>query len=122
MLPYMENKTLSQIKIEIETIKSQLMDIGDMRPGSLTKQYRNPKQQTGEFFQISYTYKMKSRTEYVRPKFVQQVRKQIQNHKTFKKLIDKWIELAIQYSRMSMKADIERLEPRPGKPTKRKRR
>ena len=122
MLPYMENKTLSQIKNEIETIKSQLMDIGDMRPGSLTKQYRNPKQQTGEFFQISYTYKMKSRTEYVRPQFVQQVRKQIQNYKTFKKLIDKWIELAIQYSQMSMKADIERLEPRPVKPTKRKRR
>ena len=118
----MENKTLSQIEIEIETIKSQLMDIGDMRPGSLTKQYRNPKQQTGEFFQISYTHKMKSHTEYVRPQFVQQVRKQIQNYKTFKKLIDKWIELAIQYSQMSMKADIERLEPQPVKPTKRKRR
>ena len=118
----MENKTLSQIKNEIETIKSQLMDIGDMRPGSLTRQYRNPKEQAGEFFQISYTYKMKSHTEYVRPQFVQQVRKQIQNYKTFKKLIDKWIELAIQYSQMSMKADIEKLEPRPGKRSKRKRR
>ena len=118
----MENKTLSQIKNEIETIKSQLMDIGDMRPGSLTKQYRNPKEQTGKFYQISYTHKMKSRTEYVRPQFVQQVRKQIRNYKAFKKLIDKWVELGIQYSQMSMKADIERLEPRPRKRTKRKRR
>lgn len=122
MLPIMENKTLSQIENEIETIKSQLMDIGDMRPGSLTKQYRNPKEQTGEFFQLSYTHKMKSRTEYVRPQFVQQVRKQIRNYKTFKKLIDKWVELGIQYSQLSMKADIERLEPRPGKRTKYKRR
>jgi len=117
----MENKTLSQIKNEIETIKSQLMDIGDMRPGSLTKQYRNPKEQTGEFFQLSYTHKMKSRTEYVRPQFVAQLKQQIRNYKTFKKLIDKWVELGIQYSQLSMKAEIERLQGPQAKRTKRKR-
>jgi hypothetical protein len=118
----MENKTLSQIKNEIETIKSQLMDIGDMRPGSLTKQYRNPKERTGQFYQISYTYKMRSKTQYVRPQFVAQLNQQIRNYKTFKKLIDKWVELGIQYSQLSMKVEIERLEGRQGKRTKRKRR
>lgn len=118
----MENKTLYRIKNEIRTIKSQLQDIGDMRPGSLTKQYRNRKERTGEFFQISYTYKMKSKTEYVRPEFVEEVRQQIRNYKNFKKLIEKWVALGIQYSQLSMKAEIERSELRQGKKPKRKRR
>jgi hypothetical protein len=118
----MENKTLSRIKNEIEMIQSQLMDIGDMRPGSLTKQYRNPKERTGEFFQISYTHKMKSKTQYVRPQFVEEVRRQIRNYKTFKKLIEKWVALGIQYSQLSMKAEIELSELQQGKPPKPKRR
>lgn len=118
----MENKTLSRIKNEIETIKSQLQDIGDMRPGSLTKQYRNRKERTGEFFQISYTHKMRSKTQYVRPQFVEEVRQQIRNYKTFKKLIEKWVALGIQYSQLSMKADTERSELQQRKKPKRKRR
>jgi hypothetical protein len=118
----MENKTLSQIKNEIESIRAQLLDIDDMRPGSLTKQYRNPKEQTGQFFQISYTHQMKSRTEYVRPQFVQQVRRQIRNYKIFKKLVDRWVALGIQYSQLSMKADIERSQQRQRKKTKRRQR
>lgn len=79
-----------------------------MRPGSLTEQFRNPKERTGSFFQISYTHKMKSRTEYVRPEFVKEVRQQIRNYKKFKKLIEEWIELGIEYSRLFMKSEIER--------------
>ena len=104
----MKSKTTIQIEDEIQTIKSQLQNLGNMRPGSLTKQYRNPKEQTGAFFQISYTHKMKSKTEYVRPGFVKEIRQQIRNYKKFKKLIDKWVELSIQYSQLSMKAEIER--------------
>jgi hypothetical protein len=114
----MENKTLLRIENRIQTIKSRLQDIGPMRPGSLTKQYRNRKEGTGAFFQISYTYKMKSRTEYVRPQFVEQLRQQIRNYKTFKKLIEEWVALGIQYSQLSMKADIERSQPQHGRTQK----
>jgi len=117
----MKSKILLQIEDKIQTIKSQLQDIGDMRPGSLTKQYRNPKERTGAFFQISYTHKMKSKTEYVRPEFVKEVRQQIRNYKKFKKLIEKWVELGIQYSQLSMKAEIERSNLQQGKRPKRKR-
>lgn len=79
-----------------------------MRPGSLTEQFRNPKERTGSFLQISYTHKMKSKTEYVRPEFVKEVRQQIRNYKKFKKLIEEWIELGIEYSRLFMKSEIER--------------
>jgi len=117
----MKVNTLSQIKDEIEGIKSQLNEIEDMRPGSLTKQYRNPQAQSGPFFQISYTHKMKSKTEYVRPAFVKDIRRQIANYKRFKKLIERWVELAILQSQVSMREKIEHLELPTEKRKKRKR-
>jgi len=74
-----------------------------MRPGSLTMQYRDPQKQTGAFFQISYTHKMKSKTEYVRKEWVKDVRKQISNYKKFKQLVDEWVELGILHSQLLMK-------------------
>jgi hypothetical protein len=114
-------KPLQRIEDEIRAIKSQLLNIGNMRPGSLTKQYRNRKERIGEFHQISYTYKMKSKTEYVRPEFVEEISQQIRNYKNFKSLIEKWVALGILYSQLSMKAQIEQNELREGKKPKRKR-
>jgi hypothetical protein len=115
----MKRKTLLQIEDEIQNIKSQLQAVGDMRPGSLTKQYRNPKERTGAFFQISYTHRMKSKTEYVRPAFVKDVRRQIRNYKKFKKLVECWVALGILHSQLTMKAAIEMTEsPRTKSPTR----
>lgn len=118
----MKHKTIPQIEDAIQVVKSQLQKIGDMRPGSLTKQYRNPKKRTGPFFQVSYTYKMASKTEYVRPAFVKKVRQQIQNYKKFKKLVEQWVALGIQHSQLSMKAEIERSQVPKKKRAKRQRR
>jgi hypothetical protein len=98
----MNNKTLSQIEKKIEKIKQQLVTIQQMRPGSLTRQYRNPKDKTGAYYQISYTHKMKSRTEYVRPEFVDTIKEQISEYKRFRELADKWVELSIEHSKMQM--------------------
>jgi hypothetical protein len=68
---------LVRIEQKIVRIKEELQKIGEMRPGSLTYQYQKPKEKKGGFWQISYTYQMKSRTEYVRPEFVQNLKKQI---------------------------------------------
>ena len=96
-------KRLSQIETKISLIKNQLAEIGEMRPGSLTKQYQKPKEKKRGFYQISYTYQMKSRTEYVRPEFVKQIRKQVKEFKKFKKLIQLWTDLAIEHSKLSIK-------------------
>jgi len=111
--------TFAQIEKEIQSIKVQLQEIGEMRPGSLTTQYRNPKEQTGAFVQISYTHKMKSKTEYVRAAFVKDIRQQIRNYKKFKKLTEQWVALGIEHSRLSMKAEIERSEMQQSKKRKR---
>ena len=80
-----------------------MLTIGEMRPGLLTRQYQYPKEKKGGFHQISYTYKMKSKTEYVRPEFVKDLKVQIANYKKFKKLIQEWIDLAIEYSKLKIK-------------------
>jgi hypothetical protein len=54
---------MGQIERRIARIKETLGQIGPMRPSSLTRQYRNPKQRVGAYWQISYTRQMKSHTE-----------------------------------------------------------
>jgi hypothetical protein len=45
---------------------------------------------------------MKSRTEYVCEGWVPEVRRQIATHKGFKRLIDQWIDLDIERSKLTM--------------------
>jgi hypothetical protein len=97
------HKKLDQIKKRIAEIKEELMSIGEMRPGSLTYQYQRPKEKRGGFYQISYTYRMKSKTEYVRAEFVKDLKGQIKTFKRFKKLIQQWIDLAIRHSQIKIK-------------------
>jgi hypothetical protein len=98
----MSEKRIQQIERRIERIKAALTRIGPMRPGSLTRQYKDRANQTGAYWQISYTRQMKSRTEYVREEWVPEVRRQIAMHKRFKRLIDQWIDLDIERSKLAM--------------------
>jgi hypothetical protein len=98
----MSEKRIQQIERKIEGIKKTLLEIGPMRPGSLTRQYKSPKQRTGAYWQISYTRQMKSRTEYVRREWVKELRRHIATHKRFKRLVDQWIDLSIQQSKLVM--------------------
>src|ERR1039457_1579846 len=56
----------------------------------------------GAYWQISYTRRMKSRTEYVRREWVKEIRRQTATHKRFKRLVDQWIDLSIEHSRLTM--------------------
>ncbi len=70
----MNKRKLLQIERRIKMLKSELAEIGNMRPGSLTKQYRVPADKTGAYYQLSYTLDMKSRTEYVKKGYVKKIR------------------------------------------------
>jgi hypothetical protein len=98
----MQDTKLSALEKRIKQIKQELQTIGEMRPGSLTCQYHNPKEKTGAYYQLSYTHKMKSRTDYVRPEFVDRIREQIAGYKRFRMLVDEWIALALEHAKMKM--------------------
>ena len=98
----MKQKRIRQIERRIDRIKTALLEIGAMRPGSLTRQYKDPQHHAGASWQISYTRRMKSRTEYVRREWVKNLRRQIANHKRFKSLVEQWIDLSIEHSQLTM--------------------
>ena len=98
----MSKKRIRHIERRIARIKEALGQIGPMRPGSLTRQYRNPKERVGAYWQISYTRQMKSHTEYVRPEWEADIRKQIANYKQFTRLVEQWIALGIECSKLRM--------------------
>ena len=78
----------------IKEIQKTLSEMGEMRPGSLSMQYNvcgNPScrckdkenpQKHGPYYQLSYTHKGKSTTEFVKAEKVNEVRQQIQNFGT----------------------------------------
>lgn len=91
---------------KINKIKEKILAIGDMRTGSLTKQFpKNEKTKKRGYYQISYTHKMKSKTEYVKPEDVLKIRNEIKEYKRFKLLIQQWIDLAIQKSKFEKSLD-----------------
>lgn len=94
-----------RIEKRIARIKDALAKIGPLRPGTLTRQYKDPRAKSGPYWQVSYTRAMKSRTEYVRPERVADIRKQIATYKRFKKLIEEWIDLSIEASKLNMQID-----------------
>ncbi len=104
----MSENRLRQIEARIERIKAELVKLPPvLRPGSLTRQYANPSEKKGAYWQVSYTRNMKSKTEYVKPDCVSSVRNQIAAYKEFKKLVDEWVELGLEASRLSMKSNEE---------------
>ncbi len=101
MLYHMDR--MKQLENEIRKIKTELSELGPMRPGTLSLQYKSPADRKGPYYQLSYTHKMKSRTQYVRPEWIDEIRGQIDVYKRFKKLIEEWIDLSIEYSQTRMK-------------------
>jgi len=98
--------------LKIKTVKEQINRLGELRPGSLSKQYnvcgsknckckdkKNP-QKHGPYYQLSYTYKNKSKTEFIRKKDLETVRKATEDYKEFIKLKDEWIEVSIELSKL----------------------
>jgi ribosomal protein L29 len=99
----MNNNRPDEIRQRIHQIKAELAAIGDMRPGSLTRQYRDPKSRSGAYYQASYTRQMKSRTEYVARESLREVRREIASYRRFKALGEEWVDLGLELSRLKRK-------------------
>jgi len=96
----MANTKSKKIEKRIDDLKREILDIGDMRPGTLSVQYRKPSEKKIPFQQLSYTHKTKSRSEYVRSRNLETIKREIDNYRKFKKLIEKIVDLSIQSSKL----------------------
>jgi hypothetical protein len=107
---------LRQIDKQIQKIKKELMELGELRPGSLSQQYNvcgkascrckdpeNPRRH-GPYYQISYGRKGKSSSAFVRPGDVAAVKQQLANYKKLMQLVTLWIDLGLEKSQITGKA------------------
>jgi hypothetical protein len=94
-----------KVKIEtrIQEIKQELQAMGDMRPGSLSRQRR---QRGGRYLQLSYVYRGKGHTEYVPPEAEELIAAQLVTYKRFKALTQEWAGLAIELSRIKVQEQL----------------
>lgn len=108
---------------QIEKTKKELVALGDMRPGSLSKQYNvcgkpgcgckaDPPKKHGPYYQVSYTRKGKSSSKFVKKEDLPEVRKQIKNYERMKLLAERWIDLAMELSNLRIAKEKTKITAR----------
>lgn len=108
----------ARLERQIERIKRELAQLGELRPGSLSTQYNvcgspgcrckaDPPRKHGPYYQISYTRKSKSSSRFVRKEDLPAVRRQLKNYQRLKALVVRWVDLAAELStlRLSKKSE-----------------
>jgi hypothetical protein len=107
----MVNK-IENIEIKIQNVKKMIMDIGEMRSGSLAQRFRKDRNNKsyGKYWSLNYTLNGKGHTEYIRKELVNEVKILIKNYKKFRILTDKWVSLSIQLSQEKLKNSKKTLD------------
>ena len=90
------DKQLAKWQAQLARIQTELAQLGPMRPGSLSQQYKDPVAKTGAYWQLSYTHNMRSRSRYVRPAELPRIKALLDNFKRFRALVDRCIDLSVQ--------------------------
>jgi len=87
-----------------------------MHPGSLSEQFnvcgnptcrcKDPKdpQRHGPYHQLSYTWRGKSSTRFVRQESVAKMREKIANYKRLQELVKEWVDLSMELERQERAA------------------
>jgi len=95
----------------ISTIKQELSTLGPMHPGSISEQYnicgtpgcrcKDPKRpkKHGPYYQVSYTWRGRSTTRFVRPDQLTAMRRKLANYRRFRDLVNEWVDLALEQER-----------------------
>jgi hypothetical protein len=102
------------LEARIAKIKQEITSLGtDLLPGILTQQYNvcgkagcrckaHPPQKHGPYYQLSFTRKGKSGTQFVRGHDLPLVRQQVRNYQRLRNLLDRWITLGMELSRLRL--------------------
>lgn len=109
-------KQIAALEAKIQLVKSKLFALGDMHPGSLSKQFnicgkknckckdpKNPKKH-GPYYSLSYSHKGRSTSRFIKEHLVDEVKKQTDNYKIFKQLVNEWKILATDLSKLKSTA------------------
>ena len=110
-------RKIFSIEKRIEKIKTDLMSLGEMHPGSISQQYNvcgvkncrckdkeNP-QKHGPYYQLSFTANGKSSSRFVKEENLRECKKQIDNYQRFKNLTAEWKEASVELAKEKLALD-----------------
>lgn len=101
-------RTPAQIERRIARIQAELAALGPIHPGSLSEQYnvcgtpgcacKDPHhpQKHGPYYHLSYTWRGKGGTRFVRGADVAATREKLANYKRMRALVNEWVDLALE--------------------------
>ena len=103
--------TEQEIDKRIAAIKRDLLALGPLHPGSITRQYNacghptcrckaDPTQRHGPYYQLSYGHHRKSSSAFVRECDLAAVEQQLRNYERLRALVDEWVALSIDRARL----------------------
>jgi hypothetical protein len=99
--------TINKLQQRLAEIKAELRRLGPIHPGSLSEQYnvcgtpgcrcKDPKkpQKHGPYYQLSYTWRGRGSTRFVRAVRLEAMREKIANYKRFRELTEEWVDVAV---------------------------
>jgi hypothetical protein len=105
------------LEARIAQIKQEITSLGaDLQPGIVTQQYNvcgkaacrckaDPPQRHGPYYQLSFTRKGKSTTQFVKPEDLRLVRQQVRNYRRLRRLMDRWIALGMQLAWLRLRQE-----------------
>lgn len=111
-------RTIKSLEKKLEKIKSELLGIEEMHPGSISKQFNicgNPNckckdkvdpKKHGPYYQLSFVHKGRSSSRFIKKECLAEIKLQTQNYKRFKKLVDEWKILATDLSQEKLKIKL----------------
>ena len=100
--------SVAPLEREIEAVRQRLLALGAMHPGSLSRQYQvcgrsgcrclDPERprRHGPYHKLAYVHRGKPVCRFVRADCVAVLKQRLAAYKTFRSLMDRWIELSIQ--------------------------
>lgn len=89
-----------EIRRKIGKLKNKIVELGDIRPGSLTKQTRSWGK---SYWQLSYTHRGRGGTCYVSDKRYKEIKRQTENYRKFKEMCLDLVDLSIKLGKLTDK-------------------
>ena len=111
--------TITQLHARLAQIQAALVALGPIHPGSLSTQYnvcgtpgcqcKDPRtpQKHGPYHQLSYTWRGKSTTRFVRPGRVALLQAKLARYQRFRELTAAWVDVAIALEALERQAANE---------------
>jgi hypothetical protein len=108
--------TISELERRLKETKAELAALGPIHPGSLSEQYnvcgtpgchcKDPEQprKHGPYWHLSYTWRGRSSTRFVRPCEVEAMRQKITNYKRFRELTAAWVDTEMALAKRQREA------------------